>query len=461
METRCFFDFAQDMLQPAGAGKVWRILCGGADRKMMLRHAAGFRTRRAGTPFHMTPYHLVRIFLFFIAFFAHHFFQTYAWKIRTGSLPDPDLWEVLSFPFFAFTPRRMQHFYFRELLFANSFLWGIAASWLAGSLPARLLGWKPRRRALVAAVPVRVGSDAAARRVTERPRRDTRPQSANPGALSFGGGRYEVIGVLGAGAFATVHRAYDHVRGLEVAIKALNIESLSAEQQSSFRESFQREASLAGRLDHHGIVAVLDHDAAAEEPYIVMSLVKGGTLRQRLDALSEGNRVHWAEAVEMGTQVAEALEYARQHGIRAHRDIKPANLFRGDSGYKVGDFGVASLQADQADFAGAGTPGYMAPEQLLAARTIDWRADLFSLCAVLYQSLTGRMAYEEGRPLGAASRALDLAVAPASTQLGPIRKLVPDVPAHVAAAIERGLQFDRNKRFASWQDFIATLRGER
>ena len=94
--------------------------------------------------------------------------------------------------------------------------------------------------------------------------------------------------------------------------------------------------------------------------------------------------------------IREALDYAGRNGVKAHRDIKPGNIFCADSGYKVGDFGIARRcrmggpTGDLSLLAGAGTPGYMAPEQVLAPSTVDWRADLFSLSIVLYEALSGK-----------------------------------------------------------------------
>jgi serine/threonine-protein kinase len=283
---------------------------------------------------------------------------------------------------------------------------------------------------------------------------------------TFGNGRYEVLARIGGGGFSAVYRARDRVRGLEVAIKSVDVGSIPPPERASFRKAFQREASLAGRLDHHGIVAVFDHDADAEEPYIVMSLVTGGTLRQRLAALPPGKHIDWLEAVEIGAQIAAALDYARRHGVTAHRDIKPANIFRGDSCYKVGDFGIVRARAGQTQasaVAAGGTPGYMAPEQMLASQGVDWRADLFSLCAVLYEALTGQKPYRNidlDRDPGRTSQAIQAIVSAANGYLTPLRELLPNIPAHVAAAIERGLQFEPTRRFGSWGEFVRTLRGE-
>jgi eukaryotic-like serine/threonine-protein kinase len=402
---------------------------------------------------------LIRVVIFLGVFFAHYSFQTEAWQMHIGTLADAhgdEAWTILSLPLFAIVPRYLQPLHLETLLFINSFLWAAAAAWLSSFLPVRrmLRHWSGRR-----AVP------GVANVHVPAPIRGPQRSSPKPGARTFGNGRYEVIARIGKGASGTVYRARDHIRGLDVAIKTLNLESIPPQQREAIRSAFQQEASRAGQLDHHGIVAAFDHDATAPEPYIVMSLVKGGTLRGRLDALPRGKHLDWLEVVKIGEQVAAALDYARHHGVKAHRDIKPANIFCGDAGYKVGDFGLTSLrlQPKASSPAGGGTPGYMAPEQMLTPQAVDWRADLFALCAVLYEALAGMQPFadinRERRP-GKVPAAIPSIVAAASADLTPLHELVPDIPGHVAGAIERGLQFERANRFASWDEFIIALRGE-
>ena len=272
---------------------------------------------------------------------------------------------------------------------------------------------------------------------------------------------------IGKGGFSTVYRARDHTRGIDVAVKAIDITEIDPQDLPNFIEAFRHEAALAGRLDHPGIVPVFDHDADARPPFIVMSLIRGGTLRDRLGGGKDGQRLPWPEVVKIGVQVAEALDYARRNGVKAHRDIKPGNIFCADSGYKVGDFGIArrvkvgETDAARTLLAGAGTPGYMAPEQSLAPTTVDWRADLFSLAAVLYEALSGkrlfrgvRIEYDPDEDSSAARAILEAAYSRAV----PLRKIVPEVPAAVAEAIEKALEFDRIHRHASWTEFVTALR---
>jgi hypothetical protein len=420
----------------------------------------------------MSLRNLVRLVVFCVVLVGHYLGGLTSWRVHIGEIPRTPLfaagaWEWLSFPLFDVVPHRIQHVYFRETLVANSFLWALATAWLLDFvLPVR------RRSRAPLPAPVRRpagthggGDTPPASAAPGPPARPARVAAPRVGAQTFGGGRYEALEPLGSGGFGTVYRARDHTRGLDVAVKTIDTAAIAAHELPNFREAFQREAATAGRLDHPGIVPVFDHNAQAERPYIVMSLVTGGTLRERLDREAD-QRLAWPEVRALGLQVAAALDYARQHGVRAHRDIKPANIFCTETGYKVGDFGVARPQRAAAGgartlLAGVGTPGYMAPEQFLAPATVDWRADLFALCVVLYEALTGKRPFRGVRvdagpeeDPGGLREIVQAAYAPPP----PLRSLAPQTPAALAAAIECGLQFDRVKRYASWDDFQAALR---
>jgi hypothetical protein len=443
-----------------------RVICEGAARSVHKEKAS----------WRVNSERLIRVGFFVVMFGAHCSLQGQAWRIHLGEVAAPsviaDPWAILSLPLFALVPRHLWPVYFENLQFVNSLIWAAAATWLITFLPLHRLH---RRRDGRHAVPIakhaglwqppRGSGESGRAGAWESPEIRVHGGAQPPQVMrTFGNGRYEVLARIGGGGFSAVYRARDRVRGLEVAIKALDLRSMPAAQRAGFRAAFQQEASLAGRLDHHGIVAVLDHDASAEEPYIVMSLISAGTLRQWLDVLPRGKHIEWPEVVEIGTQVAGALDYARRRGVQAHRDIKPANIFRGDSGYKVGDFGIVRARVgDASPVTAGGTPGYMAPELMLTPQSIDWRSDLFSLCAVLYEALTGQkpypdldLDYEPGR----APPAIQSIVSAANGDLMPLRELEPNIPVHVAAAIERGLQFDRARRFGSWEQFVRTLRGE-
>jgi len=345
----------------------------------------------------------LRLAVFVAASLLHFYFEMYAWQIHLGvaSATEGDrLWATLSFPLFTLFSRRAHTLYFYELLISNSLIWGAVVVWVMSmvfrprSTGTKLSELAAARTQLIGAIhptthpaqstpltPTSSETDHRARR-----------RMAPAGARTFGHGRYEILQEIGRGGFSTVYRARDHTRGIDVAVKAIDVSSIDPDELPNFIEAFHHEAAIAGRLDHPGIVPVFDHDSDARPPFIVMSLIRGGTLRERIG----GNEcLPWPEVVKLGVQVAEALDYARQHGVRAHRDIKPGNIFCADTGYKVGDFGIARrVKVGESEartlLAGAGTPGYMAPEQSLAPNTVDWRADLFALAAVLYEALSGK-----------------------------------------------------------------------
>jgi hypothetical protein len=427
---------------------------------------------------------LIRFAVFVVGSFLHLSLEWYGWKVHLGEIPRPGdigdgLWQVLSFPLFTLLSRRTATLHFYELLLFNSALWGAALAWVAGLL------FRPRSRGTKLADLAHArgvsganggqarGPDRAVRAEPPSPvsrseeNAEARRRLAPAGAKTFGRGRYEVLEEIGRGGFSIVYRARDRTRGIDVAVKAIDITTIAPEDLSNFVEAFRHEAALAGLLDHPNIVPVFDHDADARPPFIVMSLIKGGTLRDRLGGEKRGQRMEWPEVAKMGAQVAEALDYARGQGVKAHRDIKPGNIFCADSGYKVGDFGIArrvkiaEFKGAQTLLAGAGTPGYMAPEQILTPGTVDWRADLFALAAVLHEALSGSKLFRgvriesdpEEDPSGA--RAI---IEAAYTRPVPLRAIVTDVPAGIAEAIEKALEFDRIRRHASWREFTSALR---
>lgn len=203
-------------------------------------------------------------------------------------------------------------------------------------------------------------------------------------------GAYELIRQLGEGGMAQVYLARDVRLGREVAVKVLD-QHLAA--QTGFRERFLREARVAAKLDHPNIVPLFDFGEAEYLWYLVMPYVSGGSLQDvlRRAPLSVG------EVVTYGTQIADALEYA--HGLHVvHRDVKPANmLIHADGRVMLSDFGLAKILDKSSRSAAprahpdAGTPEYMAPEQI-EGRT-DERSDIYGLGVVLYLLLTGHLPF--------------------------------------------------------------------
>lgn len=202
---------------------------------------------------------------------------------------------------------------------------------------------------------------------------------------------YTVLAPLGQGGMARVYRAHQENLDREVAIKVLP-PWYAADR--NFVERFKLEARLVARLTHPNIVTVHDASEYHGHLYIVMQLVDGGTLKQRLDALREqGKMMEVAEANRTFQQIASALSYAHEHGI-IHRDIKPVNVLMDRSGRPIlSDFGIAKALEGTKELtrpgAGVGTPEYMSPEQCKGA-PVDGRADIYALGVMLYEALTGR-----------------------------------------------------------------------
>ncbi len=209
-------------------------------------------------------------------------------------------------------------------------------------------------------------------------------------------GNHRIIAVLGQGGMARVYKAYQENLDREVAVKVLP-PWYAADR--SFVERFNLEARLVARLSHPNIVTVHDANEQNGHLYIVMQLVDGGTLKNRLDHLHRSGKImDLTEAVPIFTQLASALTYAHEQGV-IHRDIKPVNVLMDRSGRPIlSDFGIAKVLASTESNltrpgAGVGTPEYMSPEQCQGG-PVDGRADIYALGVMLFEALTGRPPFQ-------------------------------------------------------------------
>jgi serine/threonine protein kinase len=269
------------------------------------------------------------------------------------------------------------------------------------------------------------------------------------------GDTYEVTRLIGRGATSVVWAArHRRLPEKEVAIKVL---LFAADRHSEAYARLRHEAEIISRLNHPNIVQILDFDELpAGTPYMVLELLRGETLRERL----RQGRLALDRALEIATQIGSALSAAHHHGV-VHRDLKPGNVFLSPTvppgtvsdHVKVLDFGLSRMQGATtlSTLSGlGGTPQYMAPEQWTGSVPTDARADIFAFGAVLYEMLAGRPAFKgESVP--------EVAMQVVYRAPEPIRHLLPDLPAAVADAVERALEKDRERRFATVPAFLAAL----
>ncbi|MES2465150.1 MAG: serine/threonine-protein kinase, partial [Armatimonadota bacterium] len=202
-------------------------------------------------------------------------------------------------------------------------------------------------------------------------------------------GRFALLGVIGRGASATVYEAMDTRMERPVALKVLSFDPLlSLEQRQRQIDRFEREARAVARLSHPNIVSVFDVGEEDGKHFLVMELLSGVTLRERID---QGGPIALGEATSIVEQIAGALDCTHAEGI-VHRDIKPSNvLLLPDGRVKMLDFGIAR-RGEDATVTHAGTligsPAYMSPEQGRGEHASP-ASDIWSLGALLYEMLTG------------------------------------------------------------------------
>ena len=260
--------------------------------------------------------------------------------------------------------------------------------------------------------------------------------------------RYAIDGLLGTGGMAVVFAARDLERRRPVAIKVLNPDIAS--EVASAR--FVREILWSSSLQHPHIVPVLHSGEVGGYPYLVMPLIEGDTLADRL---AHQPRLPLATAIKYATEVASALDYAHRKGI-VHRDIKPDNILISDEFAMVADFGVARALglASGNTLTGAGgtigTLAYMSPEQEEGSPDVDGRSDTYSLACVVYEMLAGRRPFD-GTTFGEILRQKRESHPPA------LETLRPEVPEGINQAIARALKKNPDARFPTAREFAAAL----
>ncbi len=268
-------------------------------------------------------------------------------------------------------------------------------------------------------------------------------------------GKYEALRVLGAGGMGVVVAARHVQLDQKVALKFLLAESLAKPKVVA---RFEREARAVVKLKGEHVARVLDvGKMESGAPYIVMEFLEGVDLAQLIETRG---RLPIDEAADYVLQACEAI--AEAHALRiVHRDLKPGNLFLtrrvdGRQHVKVLDFGISKLEGVEENLSltqtseVVGSPKYMAPEQLRAARLADARSDIWSLGIILYELITASVPFD-------AETLAHLCAVVISDPPRPIRELRPEVPLGIEAIILRCLEKDPARRFQNVADFALAL----
>lgn len=263
------------------------------------------------------------------------------------------------------------------------------------------------------------------------------------------GNRYRVMEKIGEGALATVYLSMDQATREIVALKVLE----SVRRRQKFESRFRREAKLLSQLKDAHIVRIFGFGVDGDLVFIVMEYAPGWTVAE---LISERGPMPVREALDIVRQTAEGLAVAWRRRI-THLDIKPQNLMVDASGFvRIMDFGLATTAEDLelSDTGFLGKPHYVSPEQIETResdlRELDVRADIYSLGAVLYEMLTGRILFDGDSPLEIANKHL-------RDSVPPVRTYRPDIPPLVEQLVAKCLEKKPTGRFKSPRGLIRAI----
>lgn len=265
-------------------------------------------------------------------------------------------------------------------------------------------------------------------------------------------GRYKIEKELGRGAMGVVYLGRDPKINRQVAIKTLDYSQFSSKELNALKSRFFREAEAAGRLCHNNIVTVFDMGEEEDFAFIAMDYVAGVPLS---DYTRDGRLLPVYEVYHIIKVVAEALDYAHRQNV-IHRDIKPGNIIYNpeDKQVKITDFGIARITDSVKTKTGSflGSPSYMSPEQMTGS-PVDGRADIYSLGVSFYQLLTARLPFKS-------DSLANLAYKIANEKHKPIKSVRADLPASATRIINKALQKNPEKRYATGLDMARALERE-
>jgi len=259
-------------------------------------------------------------------------------------------------------------------------------------------------------------------------------------------GQYEIVERLGGGGMAVVYRAVQQPLGREIALKALSSELF---QDDGFVKRFETEAKTLAKLDHPNILPIYDFEVMDGSAFLTMPLIRGGTLRDVLNRGPLDALTAWRYLREIG----DGLQHAHDAGI-VHRDLKPTNvLIHTDGRAMLADFGLARGAGQPTHLTtiglAIGTPGYMAPEQVMG-HDVDKRADVYAMGVLTFEMLTGRLPF-----LG--SNRMEVAYATVNTPIPSVVKINANLPDELDQLLQKVLAKDPAQRPQSVKELLAMM----
>ncbi|CAN5244206.1 hypothetical protein BH11CYA1_BH11CYA1_05270 [soil metagenome] len=263
-------------------------------------------------------------------------------------------------------------------------------------------------------------------------------------------GRYELLGEIGRGGMGIVYRAIHPETGQFVAVKQLVLENIAADKRTEFKDRFKREAHTIARLRHPNIVDVLDICTEDDSFFYVMEFLDGDSLRK--DLIRRGGKMSVEQLYPILSQVGEALSLAHSMSI-VHRDVKPDNIFILKNGtVKLTDFGIArAAEFEESNLTKTGimmgTLNYVSPEQLQDAKSVDHRADIFSLGIVCYEALSGTTPFTAD---GIAATIVKII----SQEEKPLHILDSNISNEISASVGRAMRKKPRERYRSVAEFV-------